>query len=161
MLLYLPTKTLKQIFCFVRCLWWCIVVQETNAMHLLIFSTPPVLYWVAQRRQCCTVSISINGSALSLKFCVHDSFIRRGSMVTHETRIREVPGSNPDADQPDWGFLVIFRNHQGKCRVGFSLPRSIWLLFIKFIYHKIKISELNKWNIDYTTIDIHSLLAHT
>ena len=25
-------------------------------------------------------------------------------MVTHETRIREVPGSNPGADQPDWGF---------------------------------------------------------
>ena len=26
------------------------------------------------------------------------------SVVTHETRIREVPGSNPGADQPDWGF---------------------------------------------------------
>ena len=25
-------------------------------------------------------------------------------MVTHETCIWEVPGSNPDADQPDWGF---------------------------------------------------------
>ena len=26
---------------------------------------------------------------------------RGGSVVTHETRIREVPGSNPGADQPD------------------------------------------------------------
>ena len=56
---------------------------------------------------------------------------RGGSVVTHETRIREVPGSNPGADQPDWGFLVVFLNHQGKCSVGFSLPRSIWPLFIK------------------------------
>ena len=29
---------------------------------------------------------------------------RGGSVVTHETRILEVPGSNPGADQPDWGF---------------------------------------------------------
>ena len=26
---------------------------------------------------------------------------RSGSVVTHETRIRKVPGSNPGADQPD------------------------------------------------------------
>ena len=26
-------------------------------------------------------------------------------MVTHKTRIRVVPGSNPGADQPDWGFF--------------------------------------------------------
>ena len=47
---------------------------------------------------------------------------RGGSVVTHETRIREVPGSNPDADQPDWGFFVVFLIQQGKCWVGFSLP---------------------------------------
>ena len=29
---------------------------------------------------------------------------RGGFVVTHETRIREVPGSNPAADQPDWRF---------------------------------------------------------
>ena len=46
-----------------------------------------------------------------------------GSMVTHETHIREVPGSNPNADQPDRVFF--FLNHQGKCWVGFSLPQSI------------------------------------
>ena len=86
---------------------------------------------------------------------------RDGSVVTHETRIREVPGSNPGADQPDWGFFVVFLSHQGKFWVGFSLPRSIWPLFIKFIYHKIKINEFNKWNIDNTTIEIHSLLVHT
>ena len=50
---------------------------------------------------------------------------RGGSVVTHETRIREVPDSNRGADQPDWGFFVVFLNHQGKCWVGFSLPRSI------------------------------------
>ena len=50
---------------------------------------------------------------------------RGGSVVTHETRIREVPGSNPGADQPDWGFFVVFLSPQGKCWVGFSLPRSI------------------------------------
>ena len=33
---------------------------------------------------------------------------RGGSVVTHETRIREVPGSNPGADQPDWGFFRGF-----------------------------------------------------
>ena len=53
---------------------------------------------------------------------------RGGSVVTHETLIREVPGSNPGADQPDWGFFVVFLSHQGKCRAGFSLPRSIWSL---------------------------------
>ena len=26
----------------------------------------------------------------------------------HETRIREIPGSNPGADQPDWGFFRGF-----------------------------------------------------
>ena len=44
--------------------------------------------------------------------------------------------SRCDADQPDWGFLLVFLNHQGKFWVGFSLPRSLWPLFIKFIYHK-------------------------
>ena len=29
---------------------------------------------------------------------------RGGSVVAHETRIREVPGSNPGADQPHCGF---------------------------------------------------------
>ena len=67
---------------------------------------------------------------------------RDGFVVTHETRIRQVPSSNPGADQPDWGFFVIFLSHQGKCWVGFSLPQSIWPLFIKFIYHKIKAVNL-------------------
>ena len=31
----------------------------------------------------------------------NDRTERGGSVVTHETRIREVPGSNPGADQPD------------------------------------------------------------
>ena len=36
-------------------------------------------------------------------------------------------------------FFVVFLNHQGKCWVEFSLPRSIWPLFI---YHKIKSVKL-------------------
>ena len=59
---------------------------------------------------------------------------RGGSVVTHETRIREVPGSNPVADQPDWGFsgflnlkitkeLVIFKD---KCRVGSHVPLQMY-----------------------------------
>ena len=28
-------------------------------------------------------------------------------MVTHETRIREVPDSNPGAEKPDWDFFVV------------------------------------------------------
>ena len=51
-------------------------------------------------------------------------------MVTHETLIREVPGSNPVAGQLGWGFsgflnlkiakeLVIFKD---KCRVGLHIP---------------------------------------
>ena len=28
-------------------------------------------------------------------------------MVTQETRIRDVSGSNPGADQPDWGFFLV------------------------------------------------------
>ena len=37
---------------------------------------------------------------------------RGGSVVTHETCIRDVSGLNPGADQPDWGFFVVFLNHQ-------------------------------------------------
>ena len=33
---------------------------------------------------------------------------RGGSVVMHEIRIREVPVSNPGADQPDWGFFRGF-----------------------------------------------------
>ena len=54
-----------------------------------------------------------------------DATERSGSVVTHKTRIWEIPGSNPGADQSDWGFFVVFLNHQGKCWVGFSLPQPI------------------------------------
>ena len=76
---------------------------------------------------------------------------RGGSVVTHETRIREVPGSNPGADRPDWGCFVVFLNHQGKYWVGFSLPRSILPLFIKFLYHKI-----NSVNLTIETLTTHN-----
>ena len=38
---------------------------------------------------------------------------RSGSVVTHETRIREVPGSNSGADQPDGGFPQSSRQMLG------------------------------------------------
>ena len=59
---------------------------------------------------------------------------RGGSVVTHETRIRDVPGSNPVGGQPGWGFsgflnlkiakeLVIFKD---KCRVGPHIPLQMY-----------------------------------
>ena len=59
---------------------------------------------------------------------------RGGSVVTHETRIREVPGSNPVAGQPGEVFsdflnlkiskeLVIFKD---KCRVGPHIPLQMY-----------------------------------
>ena len=70
------------------------------------------------------------------KPCAENVFMteRGGSVVKHETRIREVPGSNPGADQPDCDFFVVLLNHHGKCWGGFSLPRSISPTFIKFIF---------------------------
>ena len=146
--------------------------QALHLIHLpsrpLFFHAPsyqlqPPLYFLFFPRE--TIKYEINKYVF--KFIIFNFFLnnwymteRGGSVVTHETRIREVSGSHSGADQPDWGFFVVFLNHQGKCCVGFSLPRSIWPLFIKCIYHKIKINELNKWNIDNTTIEIHSLLVH-
>ena len=60
-------------------------------------------------------------------------------MVTHWTRIQDVPGSNSGADQSDRGFIVVFVCNQGICRIELLLPRSNWLLFIKF-----KIIKLNQ-----------------
>ena len=40
-------------------------------------------------------------------------------MVMQETRIREVQGSNPGADQPDRGFFVVFLSHEGKAGLDF------------------------------------------
>ena len=61
-------------------------------------------------------------------------------MKTHETRIREVPGSNPGADQPDWGF---FRGIPQSPRqmMGSIFITTIHLTIIHLIhigYHKIK-----------------------
>ena len=44
---------------------------------------------------------------------------RGGSVVTHETRIQEVPGSKPGADQPDCGLFMVFLSHQGKSGLDF------------------------------------------
>ena len=44
---------------------------------------------------------------------------RGGSVLTHETRIREVPGSNPGAGQPGWGFFVVFLSHKANAGLDF------------------------------------------
>ena len=51
---------------------------------------------------------------------------RGGSVVTHETRIRVVPGSNPGTDQPDWGFFVVFLSHQGNYAGPGGLGVEAW-----------------------------------
>ena len=59
---------------------------------------------------------------------------RGGSVITHETRIREIPGSNPVVGQPGWGFcgslnlkiakkLVIFKD---KYRVDPHIPLQMY-----------------------------------
>ena len=83
------------------------------------------------------ITFHVIGLCVGSRSCTDDIFIalqktnkaleynrteRGGSVVTHETRILEVPGSNPGADQPGRGFFVVFLSHQGKCWVGFSLP---------------------------------------
>ena len=60
---------------------------------------------------------------------------RGGSVVTHETRIREVPGSNPVADQPDWGFFRGFPQSSRKM-LGWIFITMIHLTII----HQIHIS---------------------
>ena len=72
-------------------------------------------------------------------------------MVTHETHIREVPGSNPGADQ-----LRFFRGFPQSSRqmLGWIFITTIHLtiipLFIKFIYHKI-----NSVNLTIETLSTH------
>ena len=134
----------------------CVLTSTYPSGVLNYHTIEPYLYLEGVQKLPVTIHTQLNCNNIFKSFGTEWG----GSMVTHETRIREVPGSNPGADQTHWGIFVVFLSHRGKCWVGFSLPRSIWPLFIRFIYHKIKISELNKWNIDNTT-EIHSLLVHT
>ena len=60
---------------------------------------------------------------------------RGGSVVTHETRIREVPGLNPGADQPDWGFFRGFPQ-SSRHMLGWIFITTIHLTII----HQIHIS---------------------
>ena len=71
---------------------------------------------------------------------------RSGSVVTHETRILEVPGLNPGADQPDWVFSVVFLNHEGKCWLDFHYhdPLDQYPSFSYRPMIKKSVSELNK-----------------
>ena len=58
---------------------------------------------------------------------------RGGSVVTHETRIREVPGSNAGANQPDW---VFFRGFPQSSRqiLGWIFITTIHLTIIHQIH---------------------------
>ena len=89
--------------------------------------------------------------------------------IWHYHRARWLRGNAWDSHSGGPGF-------ESRCRPTWLMffrgfPQSWWQMlgwiFITTIhqvhirYHKIKISELNKWNIDSTTIEIHSLLVHT
>ena len=76
------------------------------------------------------------------------------SVVTHETRIREVPPSNLRVDQPLWGFFMVSLSHQGKCWVGFSLPQSTWLVIIKFIFFLSSSCYLSSSNVGVTPLGV-------
>ena len=67
---------------------------------------------------------------------------RDDSVVTLETRIREIPGSNLGADQPDWGFFPGFPQSV-KQMLGWILIAMIHLTIIHqthigLLHHKIK-----------------------
>ena len=80
-------------------------------------------------------------------------------MVTHETPIREVPGSNPGADQPEvfsWFSSVI------KASAELDFRYHVPFHHYSSNSHIIKLKSVNLTNeYDYTTIGIHSLLIHT
>ena len=40
-------------------------------------------------------------------------------MATHETHIREVPGSNPGADQPGWGLFPWYSSFKANAGLDF------------------------------------------
>ena len=64
-------------------------------------------------------------------------------MVTHEIRIREVPGSNPGAEQTDWVFFGVFAII--KANAGLDFPyHDLFYHYLSNSYMKTKISELNK-----------------
>ena len=68
-------------------------------------------------------------------------------MVTHWTRIREVPGSNPGADQPDCGgFSVVFLNNQVNCWVGVVVVQFFTSLLTSRVISVAFYSEREKSN---------------
>ena len=54
-------------------------------------------------------------------------------MVTHETRIRKVPDSNPGAGQPDWGFVRGFPQSSSQI-LGWIFITAIHLTIIQQIH---------------------------
>ena len=84
-----------------------------------------------------------------------------GSVVMHETRIREVPGSNPSADQPDWVFSWFSSVIKANAGLDFHYHDPCVNYSSNSCIIKLKSVNFNKWNIDNTTIEIHSLLIHT
>ena len=76
-------------------------------------------------------------------FCINISLLtgrnikntteRGGSVVTHEARIREVPGSNPGADQPGCGFFRGFPQ-SSRQTLGWIFITAIHLTIIHQIH---------------------------
>ena len=86
-------------------------------------------------------------------------------MVTHETRIREIPGSNPGADQPDWGFFRSFPQSTRQM-LGWIFLTTIHLTIIYQIHKiKIKIKKLKSVTLTIETLNTqqyeHTALWYT
>ena len=74
-----------------------------------------------------------------------------GSVVTHETRIREVPGSSSGADQPDWGFFVVFPQSPRQM-LGWIFITTIHLTIIHQIHISYIIYKLKSVNLTNETL---------
>ena len=82
-----------------------------------------------------------NTDTVGLKYFMTE---RGGSVVTHETRIREVPGSNPGAEQPDWGFLWFSSVIKANVELDFHYHDPFDHYSSNSYIIKLKISELYK-----------------
>ena len=80
---------------------------------------------------------------------------RGGSVVTHETRNREVPASNPGADQPDWVFSWISSIIKANAGLDFHYHDPFDHYSSNSYIIKLKSVNLTNENIDCTTIEIH------
>ena len=114
-------------------------------MHAQYFTIAMLVISISVLRD--SIVLFIN-NCLPLKTAIRLSTERGGSVVKHETRIREVPGSNPGADQPDWQFPQSSRQ-----MLGWIFITTIYLTII----HPIHISHKSLKNME-NAVFFYSLL---